>query len=270
MTDNNLRRNALDYHEADPPGKIAIHATKPVANQHDLGLAYSPGVAFACEAIAKDPATVVPLYGARQPRRRHHQRHGRPRPRQHRPARLEAGDGRQGGPVQEIRRHRRLRHRGRREGGRAVRRSGGAARADVRRHQPRGHQGAGVLRDRAPAPGAHEDPGVPRRPARHRDRGRGGHPQRPQAGRKADRRGQACLLGGRRRRARVPRSAVRARPQAREHLDRRHRRAWSIEGRAAVDGPLQGDLRAARPKSGSSPRSCPAPMFSSDFRRRAS
>ena len=58
MTDNNLRRNALDYHEADPPGKIAIHATKPVANQHDLGLAYSPGVAFACEAIAKDPATV--------------------------------------------------------------------------------------------------------------------------------------------------------------------------------------------------------------------
>jgi len=58
MPDNNLRRNALDYHEADPPGKIAIHATKPVANQHDLGLAYSPGVAFACEAIAKDPATV--------------------------------------------------------------------------------------------------------------------------------------------------------------------------------------------------------------------
>jgi malate dehydrogenase (oxaloacetate-decarboxylating)(NADP+) len=39
MPDNNLRRNALDYHEADPPGKIAIHATKPVANQNDLGLA---------------------------------------------------------------------------------------------------------------------------------------------------------------------------------------------------------------------------------------
>jgi malate dehydrogenase (oxaloacetate-decarboxylating)(NADP+) len=58
MPDNNLRRNALDYHEADPPGKIAIHATKPVANQNDLGLAYSPGVAFACEAIAKEPAAV--------------------------------------------------------------------------------------------------------------------------------------------------------------------------------------------------------------------
>jgi malate dehydrogenase (oxaloacetate-decarboxylating)(NADP+) len=58
MADNNLRRNALDYHEADPPGKIAIHATKPVANQNDLGLAYSPGVAFACQAIAEDPSAV--------------------------------------------------------------------------------------------------------------------------------------------------------------------------------------------------------------------
>ncbi len=58
MPDDNLRRNALEYHEADPPGKIAIHATKPVANQHDLGLAYSPGVAFACEEIHRDPAAV--------------------------------------------------------------------------------------------------------------------------------------------------------------------------------------------------------------------
>ncbi len=56
MPDNALRQQALDYHEADPPGKIAIHATKPVANQHDLGLAYSPGVAHACIAIAEDPA----------------------------------------------------------------------------------------------------------------------------------------------------------------------------------------------------------------------
>ncbi|MFN3743723.1 MAG: NADP-dependent malic enzyme [Hyphomicrobiaceae bacterium] len=58
MPDNNLRRNALDYHEADPPGKVAIHPTKPVANHNDLGLAYSPGVAFACQAIAEDPAAV--------------------------------------------------------------------------------------------------------------------------------------------------------------------------------------------------------------------
>ena len=52
------KKAALDYHEADPPGKIAVHATKPVANQADLALAYSPGVAHACEAIAADPSTV--------------------------------------------------------------------------------------------------------------------------------------------------------------------------------------------------------------------
>ncbi len=50
------RRAALDYHEMDPPGKIAIRPTKPVVNQADLALAYSPGVAHACTAIAEDPA----------------------------------------------------------------------------------------------------------------------------------------------------------------------------------------------------------------------
>ena len=53
-----LRRAALDYHEADPPGKIAISATKPLATQTDLALAYSPGVAHACEAIAANPEDV--------------------------------------------------------------------------------------------------------------------------------------------------------------------------------------------------------------------
>jgi len=56
MQQDDIKRNALAYHEADPPGKIAIHATKPVANQNDLALAYSPGVAHACTAIAEDPA----------------------------------------------------------------------------------------------------------------------------------------------------------------------------------------------------------------------
>src|SRR5581483_2932079 len=59
MADSELKRAALDYHESDPPGKIAVQATKPVANQHDLGLAYSPGVAYACTAIAENPADVV-------------------------------------------------------------------------------------------------------------------------------------------------------------------------------------------------------------------
>lgn len=56
MADADDRRAALDYHEAHPAGKIALQPTKPIANQHDLALAYSPGVAHACLAIVEDPA----------------------------------------------------------------------------------------------------------------------------------------------------------------------------------------------------------------------
>ena len=51
-----LRRAALEYHEFPTPGKVAIAATKQMVNQHDLALAYSPGVAAACEEIVIDPA----------------------------------------------------------------------------------------------------------------------------------------------------------------------------------------------------------------------
>ncbi len=50
-----LRRAALQYHEQPMPGKVAIAATKPLSNQRDLALAYSPGVAAPCEEIAADP-----------------------------------------------------------------------------------------------------------------------------------------------------------------------------------------------------------------------
>ncbi|MEZ2352812.1 NADP-dependent malic enzyme [Caballeronia sp. RCC_10] len=50
-----LREAALDYHEFPTPGKIAIAPTKQMINQRDLALAYSPGVAFACEEIVADP-----------------------------------------------------------------------------------------------------------------------------------------------------------------------------------------------------------------------
>jgi malate dehydrogenase (oxaloacetate-decarboxylating)(NADP+) len=49
-----LRRAALEYHEFPTPGKVAIQATKQLVNQHDLALAYSPGVAAPCEEIVKD------------------------------------------------------------------------------------------------------------------------------------------------------------------------------------------------------------------------
>ena len=61
MNDNDIRsaelkRAALEYHEFPTPGKVAIAATKQMLNQHDLALAYSPGVAAACEEIVADPA----------------------------------------------------------------------------------------------------------------------------------------------------------------------------------------------------------------------
>ncbi len=51
-----LKLAALEYHEFPTPGKISVNATKQMINQRDLALAYSPGVAFACEAIVDDPA----------------------------------------------------------------------------------------------------------------------------------------------------------------------------------------------------------------------
>ncbi|WP_226013311.1 NADP-dependent malic enzyme [Halomicrobium salinisoli] len=50
-----LDEDSLDYHSADPPGKIEISTTKPTSTQHDLSLAYSPGVAAPCREIDGDP-----------------------------------------------------------------------------------------------------------------------------------------------------------------------------------------------------------------------
>ncbi|MGZ5078889.1 MAG: NADP-dependent malic enzyme [Usitatibacter sp.] len=54
MTDD-LKRHALDYHRLPVPGKIEVAATKSLITQHDLALAYTPGVAAACDAIVEDP-----------------------------------------------------------------------------------------------------------------------------------------------------------------------------------------------------------------------
>ncbi len=59
--DEELKRNALEYHRLPRPGKVAILATKQLTNQRDLALAYSPGVAAACEEIRRDPGEAVHL-----------------------------------------------------------------------------------------------------------------------------------------------------------------------------------------------------------------
>src|SRR6476659_11510553 len=58
---DDLRADALVYHRAPKPGKLEIQPTKPLGNQRDLALAYSPGVAAACEAIVADPAQAAEL-----------------------------------------------------------------------------------------------------------------------------------------------------------------------------------------------------------------
>ncbi|MFJ1300301.1 NADP-dependent malic enzyme [Pseudomonadota bacterium AL_CKDN230030165-1A_HGKHYDSX7] len=59
----NDRQAALDYHEFPVPGKIAVTATKPLVTQRDLALAYSPGVAAACEEIVDDPTNAFRYTG---------------------------------------------------------------------------------------------------------------------------------------------------------------------------------------------------------------
>ncbi len=59
-----LREAALDYHRQPSPGKVAVSPTKPLVNQRDLSLAYSPGVAYPCLDIAADP-TLAASYTSR-------------------------------------------------------------------------------------------------------------------------------------------------------------------------------------------------------------
>ncbi len=61
MSDKALKKMALDYHRNPTPGKIEVTPTKPLGNQGDLALAYSPGVAAACEAIVNDPYEAASL-----------------------------------------------------------------------------------------------------------------------------------------------------------------------------------------------------------------
>src|SRR4051794_35247711 len=58
-----LRDAALHYHRFPTPGKLSVVAKKPLANQRDLALAYSPGVAAACDAIVADPREVDTVTG---------------------------------------------------------------------------------------------------------------------------------------------------------------------------------------------------------------
>ena len=159
---------ALVFHSQGRPGKIEIIATKPLTTQRDLSLAYSPGVAWPCLAIEKDPNTAYD-YTAKG---------NLVAVISNGTAVLGLGDlgALASKPVME---------------GKAVlfKRFADIDAIDlevdtddvdkfinsvrylgavVRRHQPGGHQGAGMLHHRAAAARDDGHPGVPRRPARHR------------------------------------------------------------------------------------------------------
>src|SRR6476659_2632467 len=61
MMEEQLRRDAMEYHRMPTSGKISVTPTKSLMNQRDLALAYSPGVAYACLAIRDDPNEAATL-----------------------------------------------------------------------------------------------------------------------------------------------------------------------------------------------------------------
>ena len=72
-------QEALQFHAKGRPGKLEVMATKPMATQRDLSLAYSPGVAVPVKAIHEDPSRAYDYTVQGQHGRGHHQRHRDPR-----------------------------------------------------------------------------------------------------------------------------------------------------------------------------------------------
>ena len=165
-------RQGLRPHVPDAPRRQDRDGVQvPIRNRDDLSMVYTPGVARVCHGDRREPRGRPPADHQAQHRGGRHRRLRGARPGQHRAARRAAGDGGQGGAVQAVRRHRRLPDLPRHPGPRRDRRSIVKAIAPgLRRHQPRGHLGAPLLRDRGPAARGARHPGLPRRPARHGDR----------------------------------------------------------------------------------------------------
>ena len=213
---------ALHFHAMGRPGKLEIVATKPMATQRDSSLAYSPGVAVPVKAIAEDPSQSLRLHHQGQHGRRHLQRHRHSRHGQSRRAGLEARHGRQGGAVQALRRRRRHRPRGRHRECRRVRQLRALSRPLLRRHQPRGHQGARLLHHRRAPARADGHPRLPRRPARHRHHRHGRPDQRAPPHRPRHEERKARLQRRGRRRHRLHRDRQVHGVLAREHHPLRH------------------------------------------------
>ena len=204
-------QEALLFHSQGRPGKLEVVATKPMATQRDLSLAYSPGVAVPVLAIAEDESraydyttkgnfVAVITNGT-----------------------AILGLGNLGAlaakPVMEgkavlFKRFADIdfdRSRSLLRGSRRNHQLRQGARQELGRHQSRGHQGAGMLHHRAETARAAGHSGLSRRSARHRHHRRGRTDQRAGAHRPRDQDHQARLQRRRRRRHRLPRTVARHR-----------------------------------------------------------
>ena len=231
-----LRQAALEYHEFPVPGKVAIAATKQMVNQHDLALAYSPGVAAACEEIVADPANAF----------RYTARGNLVAVITNGTAVLGLGDigPLAAKPVME---------------GKAVlfKKFAGIDVFDLELNEKNVDKLVEVIAALEPTFGGinledikapdcfsverraarpAEDPGLPRRPAWHGDRRRRGDAECAEGGGQGHRRGEAGGLGRGRGRAGLPGPAAQAGREAREHLGHR-------PGRRGLPGPHGADGR---------------------------
>ena len=225
-------------------GKIEIRNKSPLKTRDDLSMAYTPGVARVCEAIHDDPDKAFQYTIKRNTVAVVSDGTAVLGPGRHRAAGGDAGDGGQGDAVQGVRRRRRVPDLPRHQGSGRDRRRRQGDRAGVRRHQPRGHLGAALLRDRVAAEARARHPGVPRRPARDRRRGAGGAAQRADSDRPADRR-----RPGRDRRAWCRRDGGHADPAGGGRPP--HHRLRLARGRARRSGRTTWMARWARSSAGS-------------------
>ena len=194
-------------------------------------------------------------------------RHGGARPRRHRAEGCDARHGGQGAALQGVRRGRRLPDLPRRVDARGDHRDGGAAGADVRRHQPRRHRRARCVPGGGSAEGAARHPDLPRRPARHGRCHVGRARERAADHGQADERPVDRHLGCRRGRGRDRQDPPRRRGD--EH--RRGRLAWRGLRRSRRAEPLEAVVRREhQPRTasrGRCPTSCTAPTCSSGSAR---
>ena len=174
-------------------GKIEQRNKLPVRTRDDLSMAYTPGVARVCTAIARRPRQGLPVHDQAQHGRRRLRRQRRARPRRHRPRGRDARDGGQGRPVQGVRRRRRVpdlpvaprtRTRSSQTVIHIAPTFGGINLEDI--SAPRCFE----IEERLKADARH--PGLPRRPARHRGRHARRADQRRQADRQATSRTSRC------------------------------------------------------------------------------